>query len=303
MLVQRQIVSATVHAGLNQEQVSGTGISYAPATSCNREICNALVEVGQPIKALRPWTRQVVSKPQVRRQLASYFPGVPDIESPIVFLPSNRARDIYGARCLVAQGGANAKAIAQNEVGKILPGPRRPKTLRRILSPEPIEGNKPSSCVGLQIVVVCKFKLRTSDDGVLSVDSSHARGEVVLCVFVRDRTLSLAASNERVGDAETGREGSSLYVGDGSIVRRWITLLGNIEPGIDRYAEVAKTASADVDVHRRCRSQRVIVTDGKGVGVIRLSAAILAQARAERIAWQVFQPPITVAAKNTALRT
>src|SRR5438034_3850612 len=68
MLVQRQIVSATVHAGLNQEQVSGTGTSYAPAASRNREICNAWVEVGQPIKALRPGTRQVVSKPQVRRR-------------------------------------------------------------------------------------------------------------------------------------------------------------------------------------------------------------------------------------------
>src|SRR5207249_7081625 len=99
MLVQRQIVSATVHAGLNQEQVSGTGTSYAPAASRNREICNAWVEVGQPIKALRPGTRQVVSKPQVRRQLVSYLPGVPNIESPIVLLASNRARDIYGARC------------------------------------------------------------------------------------------------------------------------------------------------------------------------------------------------------------
>src|SRR5438132_266015 len=145
MLVQRQIVSATVHAALNEARVSGTGTSYAPAASRNREICNAWVEVGQPIKALRPGTRQVVSKPQVRRQLVSYLPGVPNIESPIVLLASNRARDIYGARCLVAQGGANAKAIAQNEVGKILPGPRRPKTLRKILSPETSKGNKSSS--------------------------------------------------------------------------------------------------------------------------------------------------------------
>src|SRR5206468_11835824 len=43
-----------------------------------------------------------------------------------------------------------------------------------------------------------------------------------------------------------------------------------------------------------------VVTDRQGMGVIRLGTAILAEARAERISWEVCQLPITVPTKDTA---
>src|SRR5713226_6269394 len=119
------------------------------------------------------------------------------------------------------------------------------------------------------------------------MDLGDPRREVVLCVFVRNCTLSLAASNQRVGNSETGRQGGSLYAGDCGVVRRRKTFLRNVEPGIDRYTEVAETAGADIQVHRSCWSQAVVVTDRQGMRVIRLGTAILAEARAEWVARQV----------------
>src|SRR6266851_1822792 len=136
------------------------------------------------------------------------------------------------------------------------------------------------------------------------MDLGDLRQEVVLCVFVRNRTLSLAATNvagtRAVGDAETGRQGGSLDAGDLGVVRRGKKFLCNIEPGIDRYTEVAETAGADIQVRDGCWINCVIVADRKGVGVIRLGATILADARAEWVARQIRQLPITVAAKNMA---
>src|SRR6266478_3894032 len=114
MFVQRQTVSATVHAGFDQEQVPGTAASCAPAAPRNRTR-RARIEVGQPVEALCPGARQIISEPQVQGQLIGYFPGVPAIKSPIELLPGNRTGDIYSARCLVAQGGALPQAIAQKD--------------------------------------------------------------------------------------------------------------------------------------------------------------------------------------------
>src|SRR6266700_1539084 len=193
MFVERQIVSATVHAGLDQEQVPRTAASCGPTAPRNR-IRHARIEVGQPVEALRPGPRNVPSNPQVQVQLIGYFPGVPAIKTPIELLPGNRTRDIHSTRCLVAQGGANPLAKAQNE-----------------------------------------------------------GGEVVLCVFVRNRTLSLAVSYQSVRNGEIGRQGGSLYGGDCAVVRRRKTLLRNGEPGIVRCTEGAETAGA-YDVPRKLRA-------------------------------------------------
>ena len=190
MLVERQTVSATVHAGLDQEEVPGTAASCAPAAPRNW-IRYARIEVGQPVKALCPGARQVISEPQVQSKLIGYFPGVPAIKSPIELLPGNRTGDIHGTRCLVAQRRANPQAIAQNEVGDIAPRARRGRSgstaqisRRLILRPVSVEGNKTSSGVGLQIVVIGEFKLPARDEGVPSMDLGDSRQEVVLCVFV-----------------------------------------------------------------------------------------------------------------------
>src|SRR5258708_17909747 len=53
MFVERQTVSATVYAGLDQEQVPGTAASCAPIAPPDR-IRDARIEVGQPVEALRP---------------------------------------------------------------------------------------------------------------------------------------------------------------------------------------------------------------------------------------------------------
>src|SRR5207237_8150096 len=182
------------------------------------------------------------------------LPCVPEIDSSIEFLAGNRTRDIYGAGCLVAQGGANPQAIAQNEVSEIDPRARRTSARCLILRPEPIEGNKTSPRVGLQIVIIRRFKLRAGDEGVLSMDHHDSRGEVKLCVVVGNRALSLATSNKGVGNAETGRQGRSLYVGDGAIVRRGKTFLRDVEVGVHGYTEVAETAGAHIGVHRSCGS-------------------------------------------------
>src|SRR6266436_9658205 len=300
MFVQRQIVSATVHTSLDQEQVPGAAASCGPTAPRNRQIRHARIEVGQSVEALRPGARKVPSKPQVQRQLIGYFPGVPAIKTPIELLPGNRTRDIYSTRCLVAQGGANPQAKAQKEVGNIAPRAGADRALRISLRPEAVEGNKTSSGVGLQIVVIGEFKLPARDEVVPSMDLGDSRGEVVLCVFVRNRTLSLAATNQPVGNSETGRQGGSLYVGDCAVVRRRKKFLRKVEAGIDRHTEVAKTAGADIQVRDGCRIDCIIVADRKGVGVIRLCAAVLADARAKWVARQVLQLPITVAAKDTA---
>src|SRR5258708_19482457 len=86
MFVERQIVSATVHAGLDQEQVPRTAASCGPTAPCNR-IRHARIEVGQPVEALRPGARKVPSKPQVQGQLIRYFPGLPPIKTPLDLLP------------------------------------------------------------------------------------------------------------------------------------------------------------------------------------------------------------------------
>src|SRR6266436_6765957 len=242
MFVQRQIVSATVHTSLDQEQVPGAAASCGPTAPRNRQIRHARIEVGQSVEALRPGARKVPSKPQVQGQLIGYFPGVPAIKTPIELLPGNRTRDIYRTRCLVAQGGANPLAKAQNEVGEIDPIGRRASARRLICRPEPAEGNKASSGVGLQIVVIGEFKLPARDEGVPPMEHGDSRGEVVLCVFVRNRTLSLAVSYQSVRNGEIGRQGGSLYGGDCAVVRRRKTLLRNVEPGIVRCTEVAETA-------------------------------------------------------------
>src|SRR6266852_1093883 len=299
MFVERQIVSATVHAGLDQEQVPGAAASFGPAAPRNR-IRHARIEVRQPVEALRPGARKVPSKPQVQGQLIGNFPGVPAIKTPIELLPGNWTRDIHSTRCLVAQGGANPLAKAQNEVGEIDPRARRTSALRFICRPEPAEGNKASSGVGLQIVVIGEFKLPARSEGMPPTDNGDSRGEVVLCVFVRNRTLSLAVSYQSVRNGEIGRQGGSLYGGDCAVVRRRKTLLRNVEPGILRCTEVAETAGADIHARLDCWTHCVIVVDRKGVGVIRLGAAVLADARAEWVARQIRQLPITVPAKDTA---
>src|SRR5439155_23000989 len=146
-------------------------------------------------------------------------------------------------------------AIAQNAVGKMGPRVGRGRSastaqISRRLSLRPVffEGNKTSSGVGLQIVVIGEFRLPARDEGVPSMDLDDSRQEVVLCVFVRNRTLSLAATNQPVGNSETGRQGSSLYAGDCGVVRRRKKFLCHIEPGIDRYTEVAETAGTDIQV-------------------------------------------------------
>src|SRR5713101_2370487 len=100
------------------------------------------------------------------------------------------------------------------------------------------------------------------------MDLGNSRREVVLCVFVRDRTLSLAATNQPVGNSETGRQGGSLDAGDYGVVRRGKKFLCNVEAGIDRHTEVAETAGADIQVRDGRRNNCVIVADCKGVGVI-----------------------------------
>src|SRR6266850_337301 len=132
------------------------------------------------------------------------------------------------------------------------------------------------------------------------MDLGDSRREVVLRVFVRNRALSLATTNQPVGNSETGRQGGSLDAGDCGVVRRRIKFLRNVEAGIDRHTEVAKTAAADIQVRDGRRINCVIVADCKGVGVIRLGATVLAKARAEWVARQIRQLPITVAAKNMA---
>src|SRR6266849_9085780 len=132
------------------------------------------------------------------------------------------------------------------------------------------------------------------------MDLGDSRQEVVLRVFVRNRTLSLAATNQTVGNSETGRQGGSLDAGDCGVVRRRKKFLRNVEPGIDGYAEVAEAAGADIQVRDGCWINSVAVADRKGVGVIRLGATVLAKARAEWVARQIRQLPITVPAKDTA---
>src|SRR6266478_2736930 len=132
------------------------------------------------------------------------------------------------------------------------------------------------------------------------MDLGDSRQEVVLRVFVRNRTLSLAATNQPVRNSETGRQRSSLYGGDCRVVRRRIKFLYHVEPGIDRYTEVAETAGAYIQVRDGCRINCVIVADRKGVGVIRLGASALARARAQCRPRQILHPPITLACKNMA---
>src|SRR6476646_4074399 len=100
------------------------------------------------------------------------------MNSAIELLPGNRTRDIYGARCLVAQGRANSQAVTQNEVGKIAPSTRRSSAPCSILRPESVEGNQASSGVGLQIVVIGQLKLPAHHERVLSADHGEPRGEV-----------------------------------------------------------------------------------------------------------------------------
>src|SRR6266571_3849093 len=245
MFVERQIVSATVHAGLDQEQVPRTAASCGPTAPRNR-IRHARIEVGQPVEALRPGARKVPSKPQVQGQLIGYFPGVPAIKTPIELLPGNRTRDIHSTRCLVAQGGANPLAKAQNEVGEIDPRARRTSAPRFICRPQPAEGNKASSGVGLQIIVVGEFKLPARSEGVPPMEHGDSRGEVVRCT------------------------------------------------------EVAETAGADIHARDDCWTHCITVVYRKSIAVIRLGTAVLADARAEWVARQIRQLPITVPAKYTA---
>src|SRR3989442_2519110 len=74
----------------------------------------------------------------------------------------------------------------------------------------------------------------------------------------------------------------------------------SIEPGMDRYTEVAETAGTDIQVRGSCRIDCVSIADSEGVGMIRLGTTVLAEARAEWIARQIRQLPITVATENMA---
>src|SRR5260370_609904 len=137
------------------------------------------------------------------------------------------------------------------------PRARRTSAARFICCPEHAEGNKASSGVGLQIVVIGELKLPARDEGVPPMNHGDSRGKVVLCVFVRNRTLSLAVSYQRVRNGEIGRQGGSLYGGDCAVVRRRKTLLRNVEPGIVRCTEVAETAGADTHARQECRTNCV----------------------------------------------
>src|SRR5437879_12933964 len=149
MFVERQTVSATVYAGLDQEQVPGTAASGAPAAPRNR-IRHARIEVRQPVEALRPGARKVPSKPQIQGQLIGNFPGVPAIKTPIELLPGNWTRDIHSTRGLVPQGGALAQAKAQKEVGDITPGDTPATPLALSFVQKPLKEIRPPP------VLVCK---------------------------------------------------------------------------------------------------------------------------------------------------
>src|SRR5258705_9634454 len=90
------------------------------------------------------------------------------------------------------------------------------------------------------------------------------------------------------------RSRGSLDAGDCGVIRRRKKLLRNVEPGIDGYTEVAETAGADIQVRGSCRIDCISIANSKGVGVIRLGATVLAKARAEWVARQIRQLPITV---------
>src|SRR5207244_1173572 len=140
-------------------------------------------------------------------------------------------------------------------------------------------------------VVLTHLQLPAPHKRVASANHGDLRREVPLSIQIVNRALPLAASDVAVINSKARGERRAFGIGYETVVGSRPSLLSHVKPSVDGQAQVIKPARTYVEVCDRSWTERVRKADGDALAFCILFAAVLAEARSERILRQAGQLP------------